>query len=231
MEISVIGVNHRTAPVDVREKVSLPGDLARRLLQTVRAEKIFEEAMVLDTCNRTEVYFVSNSSEDGAGDTLDHLVAHIAEVKQAPAIAYTSFFYRHDGQSAVGHLFRVAASLDSQIVGEHEILDQIKGAYRTAMEARSARFLINKLMHWALRVGKRVQTETDLGRGTASVPQAAVELARHVFSSLEGKTVMLLGAGQTAESAAVALVRCGAGHVIVANRTLSRAEELAGRLL
>lgn len=228
MEISVVGINYRTAPVHVREKVSLPGDLARRLLDTIRTEKIFAEALVLDTCNRTEVYFVANEQ---CRDPVAYLVAHIALLKQTSLTTDTSVFYRHDGQSAVTHLFRVAASLDSQIVGEHEILDQLKSAYRMALEAGTAKFMMNKLMHWALRVGKRVQTETELGRGTASVPQAAVELSRQLFSSLEGKTVLLVGAGQTAESAAVALLRCGAGHLVVANRTLSRAEELAGSLL
>jgi len=227
MEISVIGVNHRSAPTEVRERFSLPGDLAVRLLRTLRDEKIFEEALVLDTCNRTEVYFVPRSRQD----PLKHLLAHIAQLKGASPPSDTSMFYRYDDLEAVTHLFRVAASLDSQIVGESEIFAQVKKAYRLAVEARTARFLLNKLLHCAFHVGKRVRTETALVQGSAGVPQAAVELARRIFSSLEGKTVLLVGAGGTAEIAARNILRAGAGSIIVANRTVSRAEELAAKLL
>ncbi|MHC4787715.1 MAG: glutamyl-tRNA reductase [Planctomycetota bacterium] len=226
MEITVIGINHRTAPVHVRERFSLPGELGERLLRVIRAEKVFAEAVVLDTCNRTEIYGVSGSKDD----PLAHLIEHVAQLKGAAPVSDTSVFYRHDGMDAVEHLFRVAASLDSQIVGEHEILGQVKDAYRRALESRTADFIINKLFHSAFRAGKRVHTETDIGRGSASVAQAAVELARHVFSSLEGRAVLLVGAGQTAEQAAEALIREGADTLVVANRTLANAQRLAGEL-
>jgi glutamyl-tRNA reductase len=227
MKICVIGLNHHTAPVHVRERVSLAGGLAPELLRAMREEKIFQEAVVLDTCNRTEVYYVPGERDDA----IEHMLAHIAQLKGTTPLEDTSAFYRHEGLEAVAHLFRVTAGLDSQVVGEDEILGQVRAAYSQAVQARTARFLLNRLMHRALRVGKRVRTETELGQGSASVAQAAVELARHVFSSLEGKVVLLVGAGQTAELAARALIRSGAARLIVANRTLSRAEKLAADLL
>ena len=227
MEISVIGINHRSAAVDVRERFALPSDLAKKLLRTIRAEKIFSEALVLDTCNRTEVYLVSKAQQD----SLRHLLGHITQLKQASPVTDTSLFYHHQGLDMVRHLFRVAGALDSQMVGEHQILGQLKNAYRLALDAGTARFLLNKLLHWAFRVGKRVQTQTQLGRGSVSIATSAVELAGQVFSKLSGKTVLLAGAGETAELAAQALLRCGVSELIVANRTLSRAERLAEDLV
>ncbi|NIA07711.1 MAG: glutamyl-tRNA reductase [Actinobacteria bacterium] len=223
MEISVIGINHRSAAVDVRERFALPNDLAKKLLQAIRAEKIFSEALVLDTCNRTEVYFVSKTQQD----SLAHLLGHITQLKQTPPLADTSVFYHHQGLDVVRHLFRVAGTLDSQMVGEHQILGQLKDAYRLALDAGTTRFLLNKLLHWAFRVGKRVQTQTQLGRGSVSIATSAVELAGQIFSKLSGKTVLLVGAGETAELVAKALLRSGVNELIVANRTLSRAERLA----
>ena len=226
MNITAIGISHHTAPVGVREAFALPGDLPLRLLRTFKAEDAFEEALVLDTCNRTEVYFVANKCDDPMG----YLLGHIARLKSIPAMTDTSAFYHHRGPEAVQHIFRVAGALDSQIVGEHQILGQLKGAYRLAVEARTTGLLLNKLLHWAFRIGKRAQTETDLGRGSTSIAQAAVELAQQVFASLAGKSVMLVGAGETGALAAKALVHVGAGNVIVANRSLDRARKVAESL-
>jgi glutamyl-tRNA reductase len=227
MELSLIGISHRTAPVDVRERFSLSGDQARQFLRIVHTENVFEEALVLSTCNRTDVFFVSA----GPHDSLGYFIDHVRKIKGLTGPIDTSAFYRHSAQAAVNHLFRVTASLDSQIVGEHQILGQIKEAYRLASEERTSRFLLNKLMHWSFRVGKRVQTETQLGHGSASIAQAAVELAQRVFSELEGKTVLFIGAGQTAQLAARAVIRGGVDRVIVANRTFSRAQQVADDLL
>ena len=226
MELFVIGISHRTAPVEVREKVALPGPLSRQLLRTMHAEKTFEEVLVVDTCNRTEFYFVPHND----ADPLPYILDHVARVKGAPAGVDPALFYRHRGPDAVRHLFGVAAGLDSQIVGESEILGQLKTGYRLAVEERTARFLLNKLMHRAFRVGKRIRTETQLGYGSTSVAQAAAELAGQVFAELAGKTILLVGAGKTVEAAAKTLVRPGVKGVIVANRTLSRAQELAADL-
>ena len=222
-ELSIIGVNHRTAPVEVRERIALAPAEVAQVLRTFHAEPALEESLLISTCNRTELYSLPRPGHDPLAYFLDH----IARIKGGPVAAEPSVFYRHDGQAAVRHLFRVAAALDSQIVGEHQILGQVKDAYRAAVEARTAGFLINRLFHCSFRVGKRVQTETELGRGSAGIASAAVELARHIFSTLEGKTALLIGAGQTAECAARSLLAAGATRLIVANRTLSRARQLA----
>ena len=203
MEICVVGVNHHAAPVEVRERFSLPPPLAARLLQTVRTATICHEAVVLDTCNRTEIYYTADNGNRAA----QHLLQHIAQLKRTEPVRDLSAFYRHQGLAAVRRLFSVAAALDSQVVGEHEILGQLKDAYRVALEARTARFLMNRLMHRAFRVGKRVRAETRLGEGSVSVAQAAVDLARRFLGDLNGKTVLLIGAGQTGALTAQALVR------------------------
>ena len=226
-ELSIIGMNHKTAPVALREQWALNRDHALALLHQIHAENTLEEALVLSTCNRAEVYFVSRKADEA----LDYLAGHVARLRQAAPVTDRSVFYRHDGPDAVRHLYRVAASLDSLIVGEHQILGQVKEAYRLALEARTAGFLLNRLLHGAFRVGKRVMTETEIGRGSAGVAQAAIELARHIFTSLEGRSVLLVGAGQNAECAAQALLRAGATRLIVANRTLSRAQQLAHDIL
>jgi len=223
MNITAIGISHHTAAVGVREAFSLPGDLAGRLLRALKNDGVLQEALVLDTCNRTEVYFVCAKCDDPLG----YLLGHIARLKGMADISDTSAFYVHRGIAAVTHVFRVAAGLESQIVGEHQILGQLKAAYRLACEVGTTHFFMNKLLHWAFRVGKRAQNETELGRGSASVAQAAVELAQQVFSTLEGKSVMLVGAGETGALAAKALVRCGTGNVIVANRNIDRARTVA----
>ena len=228
MNVSVLGISHHTAPVETRETFALPGDLAGRLLQAVHTENVLEEAVVLDTCNRTELYFVPRSSRD----PLEYLWSRIADLKGIPAgpTPDASAVYRYDGDEAVRHLFRVAAALDSQIVGEHQILGQVKAAYRLAVEKRTARFLLNKLLHRAFRAGRRVQAETDLGRGSTSVAREAVDLADQIFSDLSEKAVMLVGAGETADLAARRLIGRGVRRLVVANRTLERAQELAHRL-
>jgi glutamyl-tRNA reductase len=227
MEISVIGISHRTAPVALRELYSLPGEQAREFLRAVRDEAVLDEALVLDTCNRTEVYVVSHQRMEG----LEHVLGPIRKLKGIDRPIEPSTFYRHDGLEAVAHLYRVASSLESQIVGEHQILGQVKEAYRLAVEERTAQFVLNRLLHTAFRAGKRVQTDTELGRGSASIAQVAVELAQVVFSSLAGKTVLFVGAGETAQLAARAVIRGGAKRLIVANRTLQRAQEAVDNLL
>ena len=226
MKLSVIGISHRTAPVEVRERYALTGDLAGRFLRAAHSENVFEEAMVLDTCNRTELYFVPA----GTTDCLDNFLGHVARLKGLAGDVDKSVFYRHDGQAAVAHLFGVAAALDSQIVGEHQVLGQLKDAYRLASELRTSRFLLNRLMHRAFRVGKRTQSETQLGRGSVSVASAAADLAAQIFSEMGDKAVLLVGAGQTAEATARGLISAGVKRIVVANRTLSRAEELTREL-
>ena len=226
MNVSVIGMSHRTAPVEVREKLSLPGDLPARLLRAARAEGAVEEAILLDTCNRTELYFVARNRDNARGWFLDL----IGRVKGKAVDADPSCLVRLDGVDAVRHLFRVSAALDSQIVGEHQILGQVKAAYRLAVHERTSHFLLNRLLHAAFRVGKRCRTETGLSRGAVSVAHAAVALASRIFSDIRGKTALLVGAGEMAEAAARALMAQGVSRLVVANRTLSRAQQLADDL-
>jgi glutamyl-tRNA reductase len=226
MKLSIIGISHRTAPVEVRESCALTGELTARFLRAAHLENVFEEAMLLDTCNRTELYFVAA----GQGDCMENFLDHIRDLKGLNQRPDESVFYRIDGREAVEHLFKVAAALDSQIVGEHQILGQLKEAYRVASEERTARFLLNKLMHRAFRVGKRTQSETELGRGSVSVASAAVDLTGRIFSDMGDKEVLLVGAGQTAQTAAKGLIGAGVKRVVVANRTLQRAEELTAQL-
>lgn len=225
MKLTVLGLDYRTAAVELRERVALSNDQVMRLLGIITAEKLFAEAMIVSTCNRTEFYLAGH--EDSAS-LLPHLLGHVAQVKGAEPMTRPEAFFRHDAVEAVRHLFRVCGSLESQVVGEHEIMGQVKTAYKLACDARTAKFLLHKLLHCAFRAGKRVMTETTLGQGTASVAQAAVDLAAQVFARLKGKTVMLIGAGATAETAAQALLRSGVRRLIVANRTLYKAEQLAG---
>lgn len=226
MQISVVGISHRTASVEVREQFALPGDLAAELLRAIKAEGLFREALVLDTCNRTELYLVSPEPQD----CIARLLAHYARLKQISPSPDASLLYRLDGIAAVEHLFRVSASLESQILGEDQILGQVKSAYSLAVKEKSTGFVLNRLLHRAIRVGKRVRTETQLGRGAAGIPHAAVELAGRIFATLAGKTVMLVGAGETAELAARNLIACGVSNIVVANRTLSRAQQVAADL-
>jgi len=228
MEISVFGANFRSAPLELRERLALNAQGVSGLLRAIRAEGIFSEAVVLSTCNRTEVYYAG--TQDGGG--VPHMLEHLGEIKGVgPPSSQAGGFYRYSGEAAVRHVFSVAASLDSQVVGEHEIIGQVKEAYRLAVEEHTAQFLMRKLMHAAFRTGKRVRTETALGRGAAGVPQAAVGLAQKVLGTLAGKCVLLVGAGTAAELVAGALIRAGATRLIVANRTFARAGELAQGLL
>jgi glutamyl-tRNA reductase len=223
MALIVIGVDFKTASLTVREQLALTPQQTLAILHAIAAERIFDEALILSTCNRTEFYFDPGNRPV----SLTHLLAHVAVATASQPITDTSIFFQYHGTDAVRHLFRVAASLESQILGEHEIMGQLKQAYLLSCEARTSKFLLHKLMHRAFRVGKRIQTDTMLGRGTASVPQAAVDLAGQALGQLAGKTVMLIGAGQTAELSAGALLREGIGKLIVANRSAQPAEQLA----
>ncbi len=226
MEISILGISHRTAAVEVREAFSLTGDLPARLLATLHAEPVVDEALVLDTCNRTEIYFVWRTQHDFAS----YVFSHAARLKNIPLPHEGPSIYSLEGKQAVEHLFRVAAGLDSQVLGEPQIMSQLRAAYRLALQQRTSGFLLNRLVHQSFHVGKRVRTETALGKGAGSIAQAAAELAGQVHASLEDKSVMLVGAGETAALAAAALLRQGARRIIVANRTLETAQKLADDL-
>ncbi len=220
--IMAMGVNHKTAPVEIREKLTFSGDCQATVRQLKEIPGC-DECYFLSTCNRVEILFVSRDQENTARAVRDFLFS-AANLSDAEIGRY-SYFYQ--GEPAIDHLFRVSASLDSMIVGEPQILGQLKQAYRDATEQNSTGTILNRLLHKAFSVAKRVRTETNIGGGAASISFAAVQLARKIFGELKGKRVMLIGAGEMAELAAEHLVTQGIDHVTVANRTLERAANLA----
>jgi glutamyl-tRNA reductase len=222
--ILVLGVNHKTAPVEVREKLTFTGGCEAPMLKLKNLPGC-EEFCFLSTCNRVEVIFVSKAPEVTARAMRGFLFAE-SRLSDEEARRY-SYFYQ--GQQAIDHLFRVAASLDSMIVGEPQILGQLKQAYREASERRCTGVILNKLLHKSFSVAKRIRTETSIGSSAVSISYAAVQLAKKIFGQLQDKQVLLVGAGEMAELAAEHLVAQGINQVIVANRTLERAVNLARR--
>jgi len=224
-EIILLGLNHETAPVELRECIAFSEDESANALESLIKEPVISEVLLSSTCNRVEVLLVS--------DNIDLAVAtakkYISEFNKIPVTEFENALYIHVGDAAVRHVFRVAASLDSMIVGEPQILGQIKGAYRTATEKKASGVILNRLLHRTFFVAKRIRTETGIGDHAVSISYAAIELGRKIFGSLTGKKVLLIGAGEMAELAVEHLIRHQAGQILVANRTFERAVELAGQ--
>ncbi len=220
-EIVLLGVNHKTAPVEVREKLALKEEDTPPL-------KLFSgfpgcrEAVFLSTCNRVEVIACTESA-----DLLQNLKEFWCSRAGLDPDEAGSALYEYRGKEAVKHLFRVASSLDSMIVGEPQILGQLKDAYRMASEEKSAGMILNRLLHRAFSVAKRIRTETRIASQAVSISYAAVELAKKIFGDLKGKNALLIGAGEMAELAAQHLKTNGVSGLAVANRTLQRAIDLA----
>ncbi|MEK7816677.1 MAG: glutamyl-tRNA reductase [Actinomycetota bacterium] len=225
MHLTVLGINHKTAPVELRETVSLDRDKSRLLAGTLLGKPGINEVVPLSTCNRTEVYLVA-APETGRQETTAALAAitgvDMAEIEEC--------IYYHQGEAAVSHLYEVASSLDSMVVGEAQILGQIKEAYYVAHTRATTSVILNRLFRHAIEVGKRVRTETRIGENPVSVASVAVELVRKVYDDLQGRTAFLLGAGKMGESTAQHLVSHGVSSVFVSNRTFYRAEEMAEKL-
>ncbi len=223
MKLFITGLNHRTAPVEVRERLAFEDAALPQALGNLRLCPGLLEGMILSTCNRVEVTVAADEKSD-AEATVEHFLADARSVERAWV---TPYLYRHDGQDAVRHLFRVASSLDSMVVGEPQILGQMKTAYALAKECGAISGFLDLVMTRAFNVAKRVRSETDIGQSAVSVSYAAVELAREIFGSLAGKRVLLVGAGKMAESAARHLRRAGVSDIAVTNRTRARADSLA----
>lgn len=219
--IVLLGVNHKTTPLAVREKLALAGGYEQPLNALAEIKEL-REYYLLSTCNRVEVLFTCQETTIASQRVLDRLFAGTI-----PQEELDRYIYRYVNDQAVEHLFQVAASLDSMIVGEAQILGQLKEAYRHAAQRKCSGFVLNKLLHKSFSVAKRVRTETRIGASAVSISYAAVELARKIFGDLSGKSVLLVGAGEMAELAAEHLVSQGVAEVIVANRTLQRAVNLA----
>jgi glutamyl-tRNA reductase len=221
--ISLLGVNHKSTPLEIREKMALT-DGYEGPLSRLRDQPSVQEYYLLSTCNRVELIWVSDDTEKTTESMLRFLFGDTVTQQDWGKYSYL----HHDGE-AVKHLFRVSASLDSMVVGEAQILGQIKEAYRYASQYGCTGPLLNKLLHKSFSVAKRVRSETGIGSSAVSISSAAVELARKIFGNLSDKKVLLIGAGEMAELAAEHLIGQGVQSVAVANRTLSRAVELAKR--
>jgi glutamyl-tRNA reductase len=225
MQIVVLGLNHVTAPIEVREKINFTVSRQKEALEKLMTDDFFKESVILQTCNRSEIYAVVPSIEGAR----DKLVAFVQSFHELEPGSLDSHLYFHEGPHVVHHAFRVAASLDAMVVGETQILGQVKDAYLLALELEKTDMLLNKLFRQAIQVGKRVRTETNLGALPVSVGYAAVELASKIFGNLDHRTTMIIGAGETAELVLRSLVSRGVKTVLVANRTRERALELSKR--
>ena len=226
MSVVVIGLNHRTVPIELLERFSVSADALGKALHDLCGRSNIAEAVVLSTCNRTEVYAVADRFHPAYGDIRDFL----CDLAQLAPEDLTEHLYSDHDHGAVRHLFSVAAGLESTVLGESEILGQVRTAWERAQTEGASRASLNLLFRHAVEVGKRARTETAIGRSTASVSHAAVEMARDRLGTLAGRTILVVGAGEMGEGIVVALAAAGAGEVLVANRTLSRAEELADRV-
>ena len=225
MHLTLVGLSHKTAPIEIREKLTFPADRQAESLAALTSGDHVAEAVILSTCNRTEVYAVV--AAEGAGK--DAVIGFLADAHGLDRHELIRYLYLVDGSAVVRHLFRVSASLDSMVVGEAQVLGQVKEAYDHAIGCDCTSRVFNKLFRQSFEVGKRVRTETDIGENAVSISYAAVELAKKVFEDLEGTTIMIVGAGKMSELTAKHLVSCGVARVLVANRTYERAVEFAGR--
>ncbi|MEK6759414.1 MAG: glutamyl-tRNA reductase [Deltaproteobacteria bacterium] len=222
MNLVIVGLNHKTSPVEIREKLSFPAQTIGEPLKKLTGHYGLNEGVILSTCNRVEVLAITSDMEKGVWQ----IKRFLADFHSIPLEKLDEHLYVHCGEAAVKHLLRVAAGLDSMVVGEPQILGQVKDSYSYAVEHNTAGVVVNKLYHKVFQVAKRIRTETKIGESAVSISFAAVELARKIFGDLSGKTVMLIGAGEMAELAAKHLINNGIKEIIVANRTYEKAVEL-----
>ncbi len=223
-EILIVGLNHRTAPVEVREQIAFDASLLGPALKHLHALPSVREGVILSTCNRVEVVAAASDAESATREIKEFLMTQESVRSESEL---ENHLFIHCGDAAVRHLFRVAASLDSMVVGEPQILGQIKDDYFAAQEAGVVGTILHRLFHRSFSVAKRVRTETGIANRAVSVSSVAVELAKRIFDRLEDKTVMLIGAGKMGELVARHLQRSGIGSLMVTNRTFERAVQLA----
>src|SRR3989454_2394372 len=219
MQLAIVGLSHKTAPVEIRERLAFNSDALRLALTSLVGRQDVTEAMILSTCNRVEV--VAEIPDDRM------IREFLCEFHQIQHEAVSKHLYSFRNTEVIRHVFRVAASLDSMMIGEPQILGQVKEAYRIAADAGTVGMHLSALMNRAFAVAKKVRSETGISQSAVSISYAAVELARKIFGDLSGKTVMIIGASKMGELAAKHLRRAGAASVLVTNRTFERAVELA----
>jgi glutamyl-tRNA reductase len=226
MSIVVIGVNHRTGSLALLERLAIRPDEQGKAIAGLIARQSIREAVVLSTCNRTEIYVVAERFHGAYADIRDFF----CDLAGLDADELHPHLYSQHDDAAVAHLFEVAAGLDSAVLGESEILGQVRSAWELAQHEGGAKATLNLLFRHAVETGKRARTETSIGRGTASVSHAAVEMATERLGSLVGRRVLVVGAGEMGEGIAAALVPAGANDIRVVNRTVERAQQLAKRI-
>lgn len=226
MSIVVIGVNHRTGSLALLERLAIPPDAQGKAIAGLVARHTIREAVVLSTCNRTEIYAVAERFHGAYADIRDFL----CDLGGLDADELHPHLYSQHDEAAVAHLFEVASGLDSAVLGESEILGQVRSAWELAQDEGGTKATLNLLFRHAIETGKRARTETSIGRGTASVSHAAVEMATERLGSLAGRRVLVVGAGEMGEGIAAALVHAGANNIHVTNRTVERADRLAKRI-
>jgi glutamyl-tRNA reductase len=226
MHVVVAGISHKTASLELRERLALDEEAALRVSQELLDEGVACEAVALSTCNRTELYLYGRDSLAARQAALARLARHagVSPGELEPSL------YSYSGDGAIAHLFRVTSSLDSMVVGEAQIVAQLKAAYQQACDGGCTAVVFNRLFRHALEVGKRVRTETAIGERPVSVSSAAVELALQVFGKLRDHVVLIVGAGETSELTATHLKSHGIERILVTNRTFAAAEELARRV-
>ena len=223
MHLFLLGVSHKTAPVDVRERLDFSSRNLGAAVEALATRPSAAESVVLSTCNRSDIYVASENPERARED----IVAFLSHYHSLSPESFTPHLFSLDDEAAAKHLFRVAAGLDSLVVGEPQILGQVKDAFETAAGRRCTGPMLSKMFHWSFGVGKRVRTETALGEGAVSISFAAVALARKIFGRLEGRRVLVIGAGEISTLTAEHLRAQGVGEMVITSRTPAQAEALA----
>ncbi len=224
MQIIIVGLNHKTAPVEVRERLAFSGDLLGRALEDLKSCRGVDEGLILSTCNRVEVCAVTRNTEDGFKSIQQYLESiHRGQ----PEGVLSSHFYFYETREAIRHIFRVASSLDSMVIGEPQILAQVKAAFEEAMGRSTTGVVLNKLFKKAISVGKRVRTETGISENPISVSAVAVELSSRIFSHFDQTSILLVGSGEMAEASARHLAGRGVRRIRIMGRNQERAGELA----
>jgi glutamyl-tRNA reductase len=225
LDIVLTGLNHITAPVALRERLAFTSEEVAIAIDALKKHPAVNEIMLFSTCNRVEVLMTAENGDNAIAAAKEY----ISEVKQTPLNDFEDSLYVYHGRDAVRHIFRVASSLDSMVVGEPQILGQIKDTFKTTVEKKASGVILNRLFHRTFNVAKRVRSETGIGDSAVSISYAAIELGKKIFGSLENRNVLLVGAGEMAELAVEHLIRNRVGKILVANRTFERGVELAQR--
>ncbi len=228
MSIVLVGVNHKSTPLAVRELLALSDDACASGLRSLVDGEIVREGLIVSTCNRVEV--LTETAKGQLNETTERIIEFLTRANTLPRSQFETQLYKHTDDQAVRHLFRVASSLDSMVVGEPQVLGQVRRAYSIALEAGTTGRILNRLVHHAFRVAKRVRTETGIGANAVSISYMAVELGKKIFDSFAGQTALLIGAGEMAELAARHLVNAGVSNVLLANRSEEPARALAREL-